>query len=182
MAKSKGFFGGGLLKLYRTPHSKHWTAKVEDHPILRQLTTEAGLKGKIYITDAEYDAVLAAAGKHGISIQTTYPEKEEDMTKSKQLLNLLEGDDDSGEEEYDDSNEPQSDDIILSPSGRLGGKVAVQADGKSIGEFSDEEEAEVAIVKWINSNKFYPNIWWQDDHGGIEKYTLEPKNLKKIKV
>lgn len=105
------------------------------------------------------------------------------MDKAKQLLKMLEGDDhEYSDDEYDDSDQPQSDDIFLSPSGRLGSKVSVSADGKFVGEYSDEDAAEVAVVNWINKHKFYPNIWWQDDHGGHTRYTLDSKNQKKIKI
>jgi hypothetical protein len=102
------------------------------------------------------------------------------MDKASKLLHLLE--DDDNEFDDDDSDQPQSDDIFLTPSGSLGSKVSVSADGKFVGEYSGEDAAEVAIVNWINKNKFYPNIWWQDDHGGHSRYTLEPKNQKKIKI
>lgn len=177
--------GRSLLKLYRTPHSRHWTSKVDEQPLLRQLTKEAGLGGKIYITDAEYDAVLAAAGNHGISIQTTWPEKEEGMmTKSKQLIQTLrEFKDDSDDDDYNDEEPtPEEDDIFLSDSGPLGSRTSVSAGGKHIGEFKSTEEAEKAIVDWINKNKWYPGIWHQDDHGGIHPYSLESKNQKKIKI
>lgn len=167
----------GTLKLYRTPHSKHWTVKVVDHPIFRQLTKEAGLKGKIYITDAEYDAVLAAAGNHGISLQTTWPEEEESMTKSKQLIKILADNDGSDFDEYDDSDEPQSDDIVIDDES---GKVL--ASGKVICSSPEWEEMEQAIVDYINREKWYPAIWHISDHGNVSHYTLDKKYQKKIKV
>jgi hypothetical protein len=103
------------------------------------------------------------------------------MTKSKQLLKMLEGGDEF-DDEYDDSDEPQSDDIVLYNSGTLGSRTSVSAGGRHIGEFKSDDEAEKAIVDWINKNKFHPNIWYQDDHGGLSLYTLEPKNQKKIKI
>jgi outer membrane lipoprotein-sorting protein len=86
-------------------------------------------------------------------------------------------------EDHDFEDEgPSEDDIIISDSGSLGSKTSVSAGGKNIGEFRSTEEAEKAIVDWINKNKWYPTIWYQDDHGGVDIYTLEPKNQKKIKI
>ena len=103
------------------------------------------------------------------------------MTKAKELLFKLH----ENEEEIDIDPEgkiPDKDDIVLTPSGRLGSKISLSAEGKYVGEFDSEEEAEKAIVIWINKNKYYPNIWFIDDHGGSHPYTLEDKNQKKIKI
>jgi len=103
------------------------------------------------------------------------------MGKAKQLLHLLEYNDD----EWDDGSEeerPSDDDIILHNSGTLGSRTSVSASGRHIGEFKSDEEAEKAIVDWINRNKFHPGIWYVDDHGGVSPYSLDPKNQKKIKI
>ncbi len=85
-------------------------------------------------------------------------------------------------EKSEDYEDPQTDDIFLYPTGSLGSKVGVSADRKNIGVFNSEDEAEKAIVKWINKNKFYPNIWWRDDHGGYIRYGLDLSNQKNIKL
>lgn len=104
------------------------------------------------------------------------------MSKAEKFLSLLKEDHyDDGE--FDSEEErPSEDDIIIHDSGTLGSRTSVSAGGKHIGEFKSNEEAEKAIVTWINQNKFYPGIWYQDDHGGVSPYTLEPKNQKKIKI
>jgi hypothetical protein len=107
------------------------------------------------------------------------------MDKAKELLNLLKEDHDYEDDDnggYSEEPSPERDDIFLSDSGSLGSRTSVSAGGKHIGEFKSTEEAEKAIVDWINKNKWYPGIWYEDDHGGISPYTLEPKNQKKIKI
>ena len=109
--------------------------------------------------------------------------EESKMDKARELLNMLKEDHDFEDDNYDSEPEgPSEDDIIISDSGSLGSRTSVSAGGRHIGEYKSTEEAEKAIVDWINKNKWYPAIWYQDDHGGIESYKLEPKNQKKIKI
>lgn len=95
---------------------------------------------------------------------------------SKQGKSLKEFHDEYEDEynDYDDEEiEPDEEDIYISDSGRLGSQTSVSAGGKVIGEFDDLDDAEKAIKVWMKKNRYYPNVWYVDDHGGIELYTLE---------
>lgn len=78
---------------------------------------------------------------------------------------------DEVEEESED--QPEEDDAYLSPSGALGAKVSLSVDGKHLGEFEDEAQAERVLKTWMSRHKFYPNVWWVDDHGSVRPYELE---------
>lgn len=70
------------------------------------------------------------------------------------------------------SNNPDSGDIILSPSGNLGSRTSVsEKDGPNLGIFSTEEKAYNFVKDYMNNSKYYPNVWRQSDHGGFEKIT-----------
>jgi transposase-like protein len=83
-----------------------------------------------------------------------------------------------------EENEPQEDDMYLTPSGPLGSKTSVSVEGKFLGEYNSEEEAVKAIKEWIDKNNFYPNIWYVSDHGNISPYSIVSinANLEKIEV
>ncbi len=62
--------------------------------------------------------------------------------------------------------EPQ--DIIKSPSGRLGSKTSVsEFEGQFIGEFNTEDEADHAIAAHMKESQFYPTVWNMSDHGNL---------------
>lgn len=84
-------------------------------------------------------------------------------------------DDEEEEDFYDDEdsfdNEPQPEDIVIS-DGR-GSKYEVSiVDGEHIGTFVEWDDAEAAVKKWMKRNNFYPTVWHQDDHGGVEVVTI----------
>lgn len=72
-------------------------------------------------------------------------------------------------EDWDDEEEfePDKDDAYMQPSGQLGSRVSLSVEGKFIDEFSDEDEAKTALVEWTEENNFFPNLWYIDDHGGV---------------
>lgn len=78
--------------------------------------------------------------------------------------------------------EADRDDAFLAPFGHLGSRVSLSAGGKFIGDYSNTEEAEKALVDWINKYKWSPDIWWIDDHGGTTPYKLSKQNARKIKM
>lgn len=59
---------------------------------------------------------------------------------------------------------PSEDDIIVSSNGW---KLSVSASGKHIGTFTEDDDAWNAVKTWMYKHKFYPNIWFEDDHGGL---------------
>jgi hypothetical protein len=75
-----------------------------------------------------------------------------------------------GQEEEQDKPEPS--DAFFSDSGQLGAKTSVSVNNKFLGEFNEMEEAEAALKKWMEQNKFYPNVWYISDHGNISPHTL----------
>ncbi len=76
-------------------------------------------------------------------------------------------------ENYGSDEEPYRDDAFISSNGWV---YNVSVEGKHIGEFEDIDDAEDALKRWIKKNRFYPSIWFVDDHGGIEPYILEKKD------
>ena len=83
-------------------------------------------------------------------------------------------------------DEPQEGDIIKSPSGSLGSKISVsEVEGKFIGEFSSDEEADEAIHEWMKKNKWYPNVWVESDHGNLHldtDFVSESKKMTEAKM
>lgn len=72
------------------------------------------------------------------------------------------------EDEYEDIDEPSPDDIVMYNSGSLGSKTSVGSEDYGfMGEFNSEEEAEEFIRDWMKTKNFYPQVWYQDDHGGF---------------
>jgi hypothetical protein len=58
-------------------------------------------------------------------------------------------------------------DIFLESTGTLGGKTSVSAEGKHLGDFSDDVEAIEFVKLWMEENKYWPNVWMVSDHGNI---------------
>ena len=96
-------------------------------------------------------------------------------------VKALDEHDDSEIEEAEEDDKPEEDDAIFTDSGPLGSKTSLSIGGKHIGEFNSHEEAEKALVEWINHHKYYPNIWIISDHGNAHKTQLSKANQKKIK-
>lgn len=84
--------------------------------------------------------------------------------------------------EGEPENEPMEGDAFLAPSGPLGSRTSLSVDGKHIGEFNSDKEAEEALVKWINKNKHSPSVWYVSDHGNVSPYTLDAEIAKQIKM
>ena len=71
------------------------------------------------------------------------------------------------EEEPGDIDEPADDDIVISTEGKLGGMYAAYQGGKQVAKAVEWDELMAAIQSHMDKDKFYPNVWLQDDHGGI---------------
>jgi hypothetical protein len=70
---------------------------------------------------------------------------------------------------------PTPGDYMMAGSGPLGSKTAVTVfDGKYLGTFDTDTDAEKAIKDAMVREQFYPNVWYVDDHGGL--------NLRKLHV
>jgi hypothetical protein len=82
---------------------------------------------------------------------------------------------DSSGDQYDDMewgngemmDEPQEDDGFIQDNTRGGYDASVE--GKFIGNFGDVDEAYLAIKSEAGPN-WFPNVWFVDDHGGIELF------------
>jgi hypothetical protein len=77
-------------------------------------------------------------------------------------------------EDFIDENEdePDEEDIFIQPHGQLGSQYSVGTQHKHIGVFDDMEDAEKAIKDWMESNKFWPNVWMVSDHGNISPHKV----------
>jgi hypothetical protein len=79
--------------------------------------------------------------------------------------------DDDGFEEPEYT--PDEDDAYLAPCGRLGAGTSLSVCQRFIGEFystedqTSDELALQALRVWMDANRFYPNIFRVDDHGGL---------------
>jgi len=73
------------------------------------------------------------------------------------------------EEEYLErmyENEPQPEDYVISACGELGSKICVgEVEGKYLGEFNTQEEAEAFIQEHAKNTQYFPNVWFLSDHG-----------------
>jgi hypothetical protein len=120
---------------------------------------------------------LVAAGElsseEGFELENALDEVSDDIEKQA-------SDEDDFEDDRHFTNHYHEDDAILTPSGHLGGKVSLSIEGKHIGEYHDEDQAEKALVQWITKHKYTPSVWWIDDHGGATPYSISKENSKKI--
>lgn len=47
-----------------------------------------------------------------------------------------------------------------------------EKENKYIGKFGDIRDAEKAILKWMENNKYWPAVWFISDHGNIDLYRI----------
>jgi hypothetical protein len=106
-------------------------------------------------------------------------EKHGNLKKNKKVVKLKEevetfldepsfNDEESLEPEME--QQPVEGDFIISSSGNLGGRTDVsEFGGERLGTYADEESAENFLKKHMDQRSYYPNVWFNDDHGG---YTL----------
>lgn len=72
-----------------------------------------------------------------------------------------------------------TDDGTLAPSGPLGSRTSVSLhEVKFLGEFKDDAAAERFIRERMDRERFWPNVWKQDDHGGYTLVTIESEATK----
>ena len=68
---------------------------------------------------------------------------------------------------------PQDEDYVMFDSGTLGSKVSVsKVRGRFLGEFHTRQDAENFLLKRMKEESFFPNVFFQDDHGGIDLVTI----------
>jgi hypothetical protein len=82
---------------------------------------------------------------------------------------------------YEEPEMPDPSDYIKEHSGPLGARVSVGSeDGGHLGEFRTEAEADVAIFRNMEKNKFWPNVWSLSDHGNYHINKDFSKTVKGI--
>jgi len=63
---------------------------------------------------------------------------------------------------------PEQGDYVLTPSGPLLGRTALSThEGKYIGEYQTTDVALEIVASRMESEQFWPNIWWISDHGNL---------------
>lgn len=70
--------------------------------------------------------------------------------------------------------EPDEGDVILADAGSRGYTVTV--DGRHIGTFDGRPAAVTAVWRETYAVDYYPNVWFQDDHGGYTLVELETED------
>jgi hypothetical protein len=81
------------------------------------------------------------------------------------------------DEEDDEWGLPGNDDYVISDCGPLGSRTVVSiqsgwADKSKYKQFDTEEEAVKAIKEDMAAQQYWPNVWKEDDHGGIGLYNI----------
>lgn len=66
---------------------------------------------------------------------------------------------------------PEIEDIIIKCDGfRFHAGVV---EGPFIGTFGLQEDAESAVKDWMKQNNFWPDVWFESDHGNISPYKFD---------
>jgi hypothetical protein len=64
----------------------------------------------------------------------------------------------------------QEDDCIITANGS---DYSISCGGKFISKKDEMDDALETIKSWMETNKFYPNCWFVDDHGGVRQIDTE---------
>jgi len=98
------------------------------------------------------------------------------------------------DEDEDDEEEEEEEDDDFDLDGEMkeglvigdarGGKYSVSLEGKSLGTFSDFDEALLAGIQKANDANFFPNVFHVNDHGNVDLLSVktEVKRGKVVKV
>jgi hypothetical protein len=83
------------------------------------------------------------------------------------------------EQPDEEEEEPEDGDYIISDCGALGSCTQVcvfcghWADKAHAKLFDTEEAAEKAIKADMEAQNYWPDVWRQDDHGGMSRYEMD---------
>jgi hypothetical protein len=78
------------------------------------------------------------------------------------------------ENEIEEELIPCDGDYVMFDSGYLGSRTSVSiVNGRFIGEFHTREDAEHRILARMKEDSFFPNVFYQDDHGGITPVSIQ---------
>lgn len=70
-------------------------------------------------------------------------------------------------------NEPQPEDYIITPCGSLGSRLSVSVvEGKHLGTFDEQDEAEQFIRQQMERDQFWPGVWFVSDHGNAHAIAI----------
>jgi hypothetical protein len=91
---------------------------------------------------------------------------------------IMESDEDDDDDDDEEPIKPEDDDYVMSACGPLGGMIGVSvqsgwANKDKYKRFDTEAEAVLAIREDMKAQQFWSDVWWVDDHGGIERYNTE---------
>ena len=116
----------------------------------------------------------------------------EDKEKAEQAWAEIEADtaeEDDEEEEEEEEEENEEDDFDLEGEMETGvvirdargGKFSVSLEGKSLGSFSDFDDALLAGLQKANDANYFPNVFHVNDHGNVDLLAVTPE-IKRGKV
>lgn len=74
--------------------------------------------------------------------------------------------------------EQQEDDCFITDVVR--GGYDVSCGGKFISHVDEYDDAIKTIKDWQEKNKWYPNVWFVDDHGGINAINLDDEMIYEV--
>lgn len=70
-------------------------------------------------------------------------------------------------------------DYTVTPCGPLGGRTAVaQHECRFLADFATTDEALAFIADHMESENYWPNVWWISDHGNCWQIDLEGNELE----
>lgn len=69
-------------------------------------------------------------------------------------------------------------DYTFTPSGRLGGRIAVAQVGKFLGEFAGMDDALEFVRGRMETEKWWPDLWWISDHGNGWQIDIQGNEVK----
>jgi hypothetical protein len=75
------------------------------------------------------------------------------------------------DDEYEDDDTPQDGDYIMRED-RDGVFVGI-AGSSPLGVFSGHEEAQAAVTAHMKKHGYYPDVWFESDHGNLSRYVME---------
>lgn len=105
---------------------------------------------------------------HDGHTDVTYYEPGDDRSVTDWEDLLAEADEDEADE---DEEGPAPGDYVLSPTGPLGSRTLVSVvEGSALGTFPSEEDACREIRYLMEAQQFWPNVWYESDHGNVSLY------------
>ena len=70
--------------------------------------------------------------------------------------------------EYEELRDEMAEGYVIGDTGPLGSLTGVSRAGKFMGDFNSMTEAVRWIYKDMNAKKYWPNVFYVNDHGNVE--------------